>query len=213
MLHVNRRGAQLRHVVFTLIAAVATLAFACGRAPADVFDFSYSGSGFSASGTITATLQSSNQYLISGITGQRNGSAITGLYPAGTLYSDGFTQTDNILYYPPGVGEHYFDIQSFLYSTADGGEWSPYYYTSNGDYEEWNNITSANVVISSITVTRETAPAPTPGKGILSYLFIGLGGLFGFRKNLLPLRERAQRWMTKRLVALGVWHQPNAAAS
>lgn len=50
---------------------------------AQLFNFSYSGSGVEASGTFTTTdLDSaSNTYTITGITGERNGQQITGLLP------------------------------------------------------------------------------------------------------------------------------------
>ena len=46
---------------------------------ADIYDFSYTGAGIAASGTITVTPDGGDEYTITGITGVRNGAAITGL--------------------------------------------------------------------------------------------------------------------------------------
>ena len=51
-----------------------------------IWDWSYTGVGISAAGTFTTadTPDGSGDYLITAITGQRNGVAITGLTPTGT---------------------------------------------------------------------------------------------------------------------------------
>jgi hypothetical protein len=59
------------------------------------FDWSYTGSGISASGTFdTSTTATPGVYLITDIAGQRNGASITGLDPI-------FGSPDQLLYFPP----------------------------------------------------------------------------------------------------------------
>ncbi len=45
------------------------------------FDFSFTGSGITASGTLTATLVSGNEYLVTAISGMQNGASMTLLAP------------------------------------------------------------------------------------------------------------------------------------
>src|SRR6476660_6643770 len=73
-----------------LLALLACGLVATGR-PGDagtplLWNWSYSGAGISASGTITTgdTATAAGRFLITGITGSRNGVAIVGLQPTGT---------------------------------------------------------------------------------------------------------------------------------
>lgn len=48
---------------------------------ASTFDFTFGGSGISASGTLTATFVSGDQYLVTSMTGMQNGISMTLLTP------------------------------------------------------------------------------------------------------------------------------------
>lgn len=185
------------------VVLAASVAGACGSAGADVFDFSYTvgGSGFVASGTVTATPQGGNQYLITGISGARNGSNITGLIAVG-----GFTGTygtnDNLLFYPPGG--LYLDTKGFAYTTADGGAWNPYDEPgfSSPPYGEAYNVSGGFTEQGAqhiVSMTFDAAPAPIPGAGALSYLIVLLGGLVRWRKALVARARHALRAPAERL--------------
>jgi hypothetical protein len=61
-----------RGSVLFMFASVALLLFATG-AYADTFNFSFSGSGIAASGVFTTAPEVSGTFLITGLTGTRNG--------------------------------------------------------------------------------------------------------------------------------------------
>ena len=178
--------------VFLVLAALT--AGICGTARADLFTFSYSGSGFSASGTITATLQSGNQYLITGISGTRSGQSITGLIAAGGFTNVPYGTNDNLLFYPPGG--LYLDTKGFAYTTADGGHWDAYYESgfSPSPYGEAYNVSGGFTSDGAQHITSinfDAAPGPIPGAGALSYLVVLLGGLVRWRKTVVASVRRA----------------------
>ncbi len=73
--------------------AVAALCVSPLAAHADTFDFSYTGSGTTASGVLTTSAPTNGMYTITGISGMRNGLNITGLDLT-------FGSPDELLYYP-----------------------------------------------------------------------------------------------------------------
>jgi len=169
---------------------VALIVATCGSARADLFDFSYSGAGITASGTLTATLQSGNTYLISAITGTRNGQSITGLLAPSTFAPCGCN--DNLLYFPAGGdnpdGNRFIDVNGFAFSTA-GGTFDPFVNGIGGPYMEEDG-NSSFTSLNSFDVT-ESVPAPIPGAGALSYLLVLLGGAWRWRKTFVARARRA----------------------
>ena len=106
------------------------------------FDFSISGVGIAANGTLTANLLSGNQYLVTSITGMHNGvdmwllgsgiyggndNEISSLAPFLTLAGLGFVTTDGTfgynVYFDPGVG--YFECSSALTRCLAPGSGEP----------------------------------------------------------------------------------------
>jgi len=176
-----------------LVAALSVLA--CGSARADLFDFSYSGGGITASGTLTATLQSGNTYLITGITGTNNGSSITGLLAPNTYYAN-----DNLLFYPAGgdnVIGGYVDSGGLGYQV--GGFDYKLKEEFDGSYAQIDNSLGhdGETNISEVTVSPDSAPAPIPGAGVLSYLLVMFGVAWRRREALLGrLREAISRVRT-----------------
>lgn len=86
---------------FAILLAIAALFCVPAMAKADLFDFSYSGDGVTADGVLTATVTSPGAYLITGITGERNGAPITFFEPGGPAafyYED--SVIDNVLLVP-----------------------------------------------------------------------------------------------------------------
>ena len=92
-----------------------------------VWDWNYSASGINASGTFI-TVDSPNAdggYLITAITGSRNGEAITGLQPTGTPIPGNEPYTvDNLIF--PGPGPQ-LTSHGFGFSTSGGDFSNPFY--------------------------------------------------------------------------------------
>ena len=191
-------------------AAVAALVVvACGPARADLFDFSYTVfGGINASGTLTATLQSGSTYLITAISGTRNGQPILTLFAPG-----GYDGNDNLLYFPAGgdnpEGNAYIDFNGFSYTTAEGN-FNPWACGTScaedpPEYDEEHGTPNptGSTIITSFSMTQESAPAPIPGAGALSYLAVLFGGLAVFRRRALAsaqalLVAAAPAWFTRR---------------
>ncbi len=96
-----------------LTLALVLCVFSATASFADTFAWSYTGEGVNASGTFTTDPISGGTYLITGITGQRNGEIITGLST--------FGGADNLLF--PVFA--YFDILGLSYF-ADGVAYNLY---------------------------------------------------------------------------------------
>jgi hypothetical protein len=116
----------------TLLSAtllVATSGWVVGTiqaASALTWNWGYSGSGINASGTFITNDMPDNlgYYLITGITGTRNGETITGLQPAGTPIpgNEPFIVDNLISLNPQQLTEN-----GFGYSTAGGNYASPFF--------------------------------------------------------------------------------------
>jgi hypothetical protein len=86
-----------------------------------LWDFSYTGPGVSASGELYTDPLSGGSYLITDITGSRDGDPITGLIPAD---SDG-SFSDNLLY----PDEPLLDVYGFSLTTLSTGSFNVFYDT------------------------------------------------------------------------------------
>jgi hypothetical protein len=86
------RSSQVRRHGLTCFVVLIFLVCGATSALADSFSFSYTGSGVTASGTFTTNSLSGGSYLITAITGTRNGQSMTLLAP---LAFDG---NDNLLF-------------------------------------------------------------------------------------------------------------------
>jgi hypothetical protein len=90
------------------------------------WDWNYTGSGIAANGTFSTndTPDSSGFYLITGITGTRNGATITGLQPTGTpIPGNEPFNVDNLI----SLNPQQLTGDGFGYSTAGGSFVSPFY--------------------------------------------------------------------------------------
>jgi hypothetical protein len=89
------------------------------------WDWTYTGAGIAASGTFTTdnAADSSGYYQITGITGSRNGVAITALEPAGeAIPGDPGFPVDNLITAGGSLTHH-----GFGFATADGSYANPFY--------------------------------------------------------------------------------------
>ena len=90
------------------------------------WDWNYTGAGIAANGTFTTddTPDGAGYYLITGITGTRNGVAITGLQPTGTpIPGNEPFKVDNLI----SLNPRQLTGDGFGYSTANGSFVSPFY--------------------------------------------------------------------------------------
>jgi len=169
-----------------LVSALALAASIAVAAPASAgnFIFTYSGTNptngaFTATGTLTTsntatTVNGRQAFLITGITGTRNGSAITGLIPAGTDF--GGVAIDNYLY---ATGPYLTDA-GFGFSVAGTGNlYNPYYF--GGAYQEYVRTAAGadfqNTSGITFTLTAVTGGVPEPATWAM--MLIGFGAVGG----------------------------------
>lgn len=121
----------MRILVLSVIAVAATaeLLFGTVRSAAAAtlnWNWNYSGAGISASGNFVTedTPDAAGFYLITGITGTRNGEAITGLQPAGTpIPGNEPFNVDNLI----SLNARQLTGDGFGYFTASGNYSSPFF--------------------------------------------------------------------------------------
>lgn len=127
-----------------------------------------SGTDTGGSGTLTATPDGSGMYLITGITGTWDGSAISGLLPPGTCCST--PPNDNILYYPgqpgfldtPGLGFGFmaggYDVN--IYGSSGTASTSDAVLTAPSGNTSDTSTTSTGTFAAAGTISTVPEPAP-----------------------------------------------------
>ena len=177
-------------------AAAAVLACALALAAPDrakaaiTWDWSLTGTDIAASGTFTTsdTADSSGFYTITGITGSRNGVAITGLEPANTAIpgDDPYTVDDLVSASGPQL-----TLNGFGFSLADGSYSNPYYDvygTPPAYYEVYStpasdssgnyNIVEPPVTFTAIQAAPQVATTTSvPEPGTPGLMLAGIAGL------------------------------------
>ncbi len=109
-------------------AVVLFLMSQAGPAGAAVFDWSYTVGGLTASGTLDANLISPGEYLVTSISGNRDGVPITGL--AGL---EAYAENDNNIFFPSSPSFLDFSGLSYVLNTASPNAFNVYYDASNID--------------------------------------------------------------------------------
>jgi hypothetical protein len=154
----------MRSTAITAVALVA--AGTAGSAHASLlWDFSFTGGGYTATGTLTTDPESSGSYLITGITGTFDGYAITGLLPVNA------DANDNLLY--PGPG--FLDAPGFAFTVAPPGP-SPIVIGAEG----------ASFIVyapDSAPSGNFTAALAAPEPASMGLLGAGLAGLGALRRR------------------------------
>ena len=146
------------HLSFAAIAFLAAPAFA-----ASTWNWSYSGSGYTASGTFTTvdTPDMNGGYLITGITGDQNGDAITGLYAAGTAIpgNDGYP-VDNLVF----ASGPQLSGNGFGFVTTSGVNANPFYadFTTPAGYLSFESKGSSGTDTSELPISFSATLVSTP---------------------------------------------------
>lgn len=158
----------------------------------------------SASGTLTVTPDGVNQYLITGISGTRNGNAILSLSAPFTDLGDGSQGDNQIFFAPPAPtstasftpvdGSNSAYISGFGFTTSDG-TFQPYTFTG-GNYGSYGPFAAGEYqyVIGTYanppgtfvnTAIDFTVSASAPDGGTtLALLGLAIAGLAGLRRKL-----------------------------
>jgi hypothetical protein len=139
------------------------------------FDFSFTGTGITASGTLTATLVSGSEYLVTSISGMQNGAAMTLLAP-GT-----FGGNDNEIF-----STKPFVDESGVGFTLSGGttDYNVYFDPNNGNSMECNSAAGkCSALGSGVAVQGTLTEVPEPAS--LMLFGSGLLGLAGVARRKL----------------------------
>jgi hypothetical protein len=152
-----------------LIGVVAVLFGSMAANATSIFwDFSYTGAGVSANGVLTTdSVLNGGAYLITDISGQRNGETILSLVPAGTF---GNLFSDNLLF----PNAPFLDNSGVTYLTASGA-YNFCYAGSDCGSSGYQDITNQTVIFTPV----QLSITKVPESGMLALFSIGLlvGGI------------------------------------
>lgn len=154
----------------------ALFALAAPQARADlVWNWSYSGAGITAGGTLTTAdaADAHGFHQITGITGTRNGQAITGLYPTGSAIPGNEPYAlDNLI---RSEGEGRLTVHGLGFALADGTYANPFYadFLATPGYLEV--LTTAGGGFSEVPIIFTASPVPEPAA--LALMLAGLGAV------------------------------------
>ncbi|WP_189686751.1 PEP-CTERM sorting domain-containing protein [Pseudorhodoferax aquiterrae] len=162
------------------LAAIAVAgAFAAPQAWADiVWNWSYSGAGIQAGGTLTTedAADADGFRLITAISGSRNGDPITGLYPTGAAIpgNEPFALDNLIRFGPQGQ----ITVHGFGFTTAAGGYANPFY-ADFFDPAIYMEVFTTAATYAEVPVTFTASVVPEPASILLLLAGLGAAGWAG----------------------------------
>ncbi len=136
-----------------------------------LYNFSYSGTGINATGTLTLGDPGTEpgSFLITGITGERNGIAISSLLPVGSYPTEPNTPNDNLFFPEQDIK---LTFAGFSFQTVDGNNYNAYYSSTASSYKECNTPTCA-AQDPQVTFTSTAVPEPASVLGLLAFGALG----------------------------------------
>jgi hypothetical protein len=173
----------------------------------------------SVTAVLTATLESTGLYQITGITGTVNGSTITALDGSNTFYYATTAYGDNLLSYPATPTTPYFDPSGLVFTAANGIKYN--FFGSNLETESASDTQTNDSDVSTGTATYSidlacfvdgTRLATAAGEVAVEELAVGTLVLTldstGGPLSRKELRARPIKWIGRRRIVLAVHPRP-----